>query len=424
MLQKERIQQFDVPYRQGFDAIFNSNAQDDISAALSKWECNRVLLVVSRAMATTSAKDQISALRTMLGARLVDTKIGVISHPPYSEVQNISHRIQNLNIDCVISVGSSSYTDACKTGSLLAANLEPGFSVNDIEALIDESRGFADSKDGQPLKLRTCKLIAVPTGLGGAEWNSVSSAVNMKGKKQHFGFWDKGQVDLALLDPSIAITSPEDLWLSGGMRCIDHCVELICNPLSAGKGMEELHVFEERGLQLLLNGMTEFKRLKAQSDWHESRDGILLGISDCQHGARDAIAGLMIWRVPLGPSHAIGHQLGPLAHILHGITSCIMLSPTLRWQAARLDKPWYIASQKRLLAIFNETLGWQESSLGDAVERFVKSLELPTTLKEIGMTSDEQIHELAVKTMTDVWGGGKRQLEFDQVLEIIESARG
>ncbi|GJN75612.1 hypothetical protein PLICBS_009717 [Purpureocillium lilacinum] len=334
MLEKNRVQQLDIPSRKGYDAIFNSNFLEDIPAALSQWGSSRVLLVASKALAANSS--HISALQSALGPTLADTKLGVGSHSPYADVRDIAQRIQRHRADCVISVGSCSYSDACKIGCLLAANFDPAASFDeaDMEALVDRERGIADRRaDGTALRRRKCRLVTVPTSLSASEWNALSSATNAQGKKQHFGGWDDGgQPDLILLDPELAATSPERLWLSSG--------------------------------------------------------------------------------------------LGAVANVMHGITSCIMLAPVLRWQAANLSNPHYKATQAKILGIFNETLSWQETSAADAVERFVKSLGLPTTLRDVGVVSDEEVRRIADKTMTDVWGGGKRQMEFENVMEVLNSVRG
>lgn len=99
-----------------------------------------------------------------------------------------------------------------------------------------------------------------------------------------------------------------------------------------------------------------------------------------------------------------------------------MLAPVLRWQAT-LPNPHYEKAQSRILDIFNQTLGWNENSAAGAVEKFVVSLGLPSKLSEVGVVSDEQIQTIADKTMTDVWGGGKRQMEMDDVMAVLDSAR-
>lgn len=100
-----------------------------------------------------------------------------------------------------------------------------------------------------------------------------------------------------------------------------------------------------------------------------------------------------------------------------------MLAPVLRWQLDNLTNPHYKQSQARILDIFNNTLAWQEATASDAIEKFVKSLGLPSKLSEVNVTSDEEVRKIADKTMTDVWGGGKRQMELEDVLTVLHSAR-
>ncbi|EXJ77163.1 hypothetical protein A1O3_10321 [Capronia epimyces CBS 606.96] len=422
MLPKRRIQQLDIASRKGYDAIFNSNFLEDVPEAVEQYGCSRVLLLASKSLATTT--DRISALQSALKSKLVHTKLGMGSHTPYADVRDLATSVQQLQIDCLVSVGSCSYSDASKIACLLAANLEPGFGVDEMEALVDSQRGIADTRDGQPLVARSCRLITVPTSLSASEWNAVSSAVNSQGKKQHFGRWEEGQPDLILMDPALAGTSPERLWLSSGVRCVDHCAELLCNPLSSEAGFEGVQAHAENGLRCMIIGLTQYKTAKSKKPAQQPDDESLLrAISESQYGSREALTGLLVWRVPMGPSHAIGHQLGSVAHVMHGITSCIMLAPVLRWQAAHLSLPHYKNAQTRILEIFNEALGWQESSAANAIEKFVKTLGLSTTLQEVNVISDEQVEEIAEKTMTDVWGGGKRQMEFEDVMEVLNMAR-
>lgn len=120
----------------------------------------------------------------------------------------------------------------------------------------------------------------------------------------------------------------------------------------------------------------------------------------------------------MGASHAIGHQLGGVAGVMHGVTSCIMLPPVLRY-----TKDANPPAQARVLRAFNEALGWQEVDAGNAVARLVKELGLPSTLKDVGVTSRQQIDTIVDRAMTDVWGASKRQLEKAEILQIVEAAR-
>lgn len=410
MPSKNRIQQFDVPSRKGFDAIFDASCIEDITAQVQTWNSKRILLVVSKALDsnTSIARD----LEKSLGGLVVDRKAGVGSHSPYADVIDIAHRIQDQDADCVITLGSSSYSDACKTARLLAGSLPSGFGADDMEGLVDEDKGAApEDALGRPERVR---LVLVPTSLSASEWNPVSSCTNEAGKKQHFGSWGSGAPDLVLLDPRVAATSPERLWLSSGVRAVDHCVEIMCNDRSWEEDVKEVNVHTEKGLRCLLKGLRGYKEGKERGD----ESALLEGISECQYGAREAIMGLVIHRVPLGPSHAIGHQLGSVAGVLHGETSCVMLAPVLRYTRDRASR-----AQAKVLEIFNDSLGWQEKEAADAVHRFVKMLGLPTTLSEVGVKTDEQVREVAEKAVNDLWGGGKRQMEYDEILETLNMVR-
>lgn len=148
------------------------------------------------------------------------------AHSPYADVIDIAHRIQSNDIDAVVSIGSGSYNDACQVARLLAVTLPANFTADDMEALVDQKTGHSGEEHG--IKAPKTKLIVVPTSLSAGEWNNVSSCSNLAGKKQHFGH-PLGAPDLILMDPEIASTSPEKLWLSSGVRAIDHCVETMCN---------------------------------------------------------------------------------------------------------------------------------------------------------------------------------------------------
>ena len=174
----------------------------------------------------------------------------------------------------------------------------------------------------------------------------------------------------------------------------------------------------EDALAVLLKGLRDYKDGESAGNHTELLDGI----SNCQVGSRNAMMGLLLWKVPMGASHAIGHQLGSVCGVMHGITSCIMLAPVLRYTASRSDKQKQ--AQDRVLGIWNKVLKCDEQSLADAVEKFVKRLELPATLREVGVVKQEDIDKVAESTMTDVFGAMEGMGGKEDVLAILDSAKG
>ncbi|EED14815.1 conserved hypothetical protein [Talaromyces stipitatus ATCC 10500] len=366
-MSKQRIQQLPLDSHRGHDAIFNASYLGDIPSALQEWNSKRVLLVVSKAL------DTKTSIVSDLEARLTDSvklehlqkKTGVGSHSPYADIIDIANRVQTNNIDAVISLGSGSYSDACKIAVMLSATLQPGFTETDMENLIDQKHGLAGYEK-----------LNVPTSLSAGEWNSYASGTNSRGKKQHFGH-ASGSPTLILCDPRVAATTPAHLWLASGVRAVDHCVE--------GLGNVKCH---EEAFRHFENG------LKCFGD----RKELLEGISECQAGSRKALLPFIKWHVSFGASHAIGHQLGSVAGVQHG-------------------------SHDQVLSIFNKTLNWHEQSASDAVAKFVKLLGLPTRLSEVGVTNDEQIRKIAEMALTDVLARDNGLPAYEGIVEILDSAR-
>jgi alcohol dehydrogenase YqhD (iron-dependent ADH family) len=99
-------------------------------------------------------------------------------------------------------------------------------------------------------------------------------------------------------------------------------------------------------------------------------------------------------------------------------SSILNLRSILRFTKDRNPDP-----QKTVVDVFNEVLGWHENEAADCMQNFVKQLGLPTRLSEVGVTTDEQVSRIANRVLTDVWGGDKRQLEYDEIMEILNMVR-
>lgn len=417
--EKKTVPQLPIPSHKDKLVTLNSTYLDDIRAAIEEWKCERVVLIVSRSLDQNT--DKIHKLETALGSKFSGKKVGVGSHSPYHDVLAIAKLLHDKNADCVICIGSSSYSDATKIARLLHATFPPEqLTEEGMESLIDQNKGW--TRPGVFNAPQT-KLILVPCSLSVSEYNPISSATNRDGKKQHFSelHFVPAAADLILLDPEVASTAPpETLWLPSGARAVDHAVEGICCSLTVPEGVES----SINGLRAIIRGLNDYKAgLDAKTP--STDESMLKAISACQQGARDAIKGLLVYESKVGPSHAIGHQLGSVGKVPHGLTSCICLPPTLRYEKEHPENKYFrLEGQQTVVDVFNEELGWQEKEAGDAVERFYKSLGLPTRLSDVGVTDDAAVWKIAEKTMTDVWGGGPRQIDDPkEIMKILETVR-
>ncbi|KAF1355784.1 Dehydroquinate synthase-like protein [Lizonia empirigonia] len=398
-----------IPARKGHNATLKSSHLDDIANALGEWSCQRVVLVHSKTLDANTCV--IKKLKEKLGHFIVATKAGIGAHTPYNDVLEIANLLNENDADCLVSVGSSSCSDACKIGRLMQTNLDPSHLTPEaMGALVNQKKCAVDD-----LKDPKIRLILVPTSLSASEWNDKSSAMSpITLKKEHFASANSAP-DLILLDPEVASKSPRKLWLSSGMRAVAHCVEMM---LSDQCKIDTYHHMED-ALAILVKGLNDYRNGESQGDHDELVDGI----SNCQLGSRNSVIGLLLWSIPMGPSHAIGHQLSSICGLMHGVTSCIMLAPVLRYTYARSEKQKEV--QKKVLTLWNNVLETEEATLADAVENFVRVLQLPHTLKEVGVVKDEDIEKVAEGTLTDVFGAEDALVgNKDQVLGILNLARG
>jgi alcohol dehydrogenase class IV len=405
---KRTIQQLPIPARKGHNAILKADYIQDTINAIGEWSCERVVLVYSRALDANT--EVVSKLKEKLGHFVVGMKAGVGAHSPYQDVLDIANLLNERRADCLLSIGSSSYSDACKIARLMQTNLPQNLTPEAMEALVDQEKGTVED-----LKDPIARLILVPTSLSASEWNNKSAATSpTTHKKQHFSS-PNAAPDLILLDPEVASTSPRKLWLASGMRAVDHCIETMVNDQCKCDAFYHM----EDALSVLFKGLKDYREGKNKND----HDQLIDGIHQCQLGSRNAMMGLLLWNIPMGPSHAIGQQLGSICGVMHGLTSCIVLAPVLRYMAERNDKQKEV--QAKVLKIWNKYLKTEDGSLADAVANFVKMLDLPHTLREVGVTNDENIEKVAESTMTDVFRAQEGLVEDkDQVLEILNMARG
>ena len=181
-----------------------------------------------------------------------------------------------------------------------------------------------------------------------------------------------------ILDPAATIHTPEWLFLSTGIRAMDHAVEDICSinpqPLSDGTSIH--------ALRLLV-------AWAARGEGGPERSG---GAARLPARRVDVDHGIAEWREK-GASHGIGHVLGGTAGVPHGYTSCVMLPPVLRF-----NEPVNAERQ----AWVSEALGRPGVQAADAVADLIASLGLPGTLREVGVKA-EQLDQIAEESMHDRW---------------------
>ena len=353
--------------------IFGRPVAEVLAEQVAHRGARRVFLVTSNTLAT--ATDAIARIKAALGHQFAGLVHGIRPHAPRSDVLRIVAGARTAQADLLVSVGGGSVTDATKVASLALAH--DVRHVDDFEALY--VRVDAEGRAVNPVtRGPDVRIIAVPTTLSGGEFNPRSGASDeARNHKQGYDHPDMAPVAI-ILDPALTLHTPEWVWLSTGVRAIDHAAEILASHLSN----DFADGLAASALLFLQEGLT---RVKAHPQDLAAR-------LKCQIGVWQAMLAI-VGGVPMGASHAIGHVLGGTCGVAHGHTSCVMLPWVMQWNAAHNP-----ARQQRIA----ELLGRPGDSAADALHDLIAGLGMPRTLAEVGVTP-AQFPVVAQYALHDLW---------------------
>jgi alcohol dehydrogenase class IV len=283
----------------------------------------RVFVITGRTL--DQKTDLVRRVEALLGDRHAGTYAGMSEHTPGSAVEEAAGAAESAGADLLVSVGGGSAVDGTKAVARQLAYPEH---------------------------------VAIPTTLSGAEWaQRVGVTDEAAGRKS--GFADPKTVPgVVILDPETTVFTPERLWLSTGIRALDHAVEGVLygneHPVTDVTGLE--------GARRLMDLLPRSRR-----------DPDDVGVrGELQVAAWLSYFGPL--NTPMGISHGLGRRLGASYGVPHGITSCITLAPSLEVAREGVRKDRWEA--------LTRSLGGDPS---ERVAALVRDLGLPATLEEVGV---------------------------------------
>ncbi|CAN5550217.1 iron-containing alcohol dehydrogenase [soil metagenome] len=278
----------------------------------------RAFVITGRTLSEKT--DLVRRIESMLGSKHAGTFTSMSEHTPGSAVEEAARLTEGC--DLIIGFGGGSVIDGTKAVA---------------------------RKVGYP------RQIAVPTTLSAAEWaERVGVTDEAAGKKA--GFVDREAVPhVVVLDPETTVHTPERLWLSTGIRALDHAVEGFLyggpHPITDIMGLE--------GTRRLFDCLPRSKE----------NPGDLVVRGELQIAAW--LSYFAPLNTPMGLSHNLGRRLGASYGIPHGITSCITLAQSLEVMKKSISSGRW--------ARLSEALGGEPP---ERVAALVRELELPRKLSD------------------------------------------
>ena len=371
------------------EVVFGRAAAEAVVEQTDRLRASRVFLMVSGTL--NRQTDEINRIRKALGPRYAGIFDAMPPHTPREAVIAATNQARAADADLIVTVGGGSITDGAKAVQLCLAN-----DVGTIEGIdqIRTVRGIAP-----PMTAPRVRQISVPTTIAGGEFSAIAGVTNARTKVKEALRHALVMPRAVILDPAITAHTPEWLFLSTGIRAVDHCVEGICS--------REAHPYADaqalHGLSMLAKALP---RVKADAQDIEAR-------MNCQIGTWLS-AGPLASGVPMGASHGIGYVLGAVHGVPHGHTSCVMLPYVMRWnQSANAERQALVAA----------AMGRPGEQAADVLDAFIRDLGMPRRLQDVGV-GPEHFDAIAIQAMATPWvPRNPRKIDGpEQIYEILLSA--
>lgn len=254
------------------------------------------LLVSGSLSRETDVVDRLARRLKATGAEVAGVCEGIRPHTLFADLLPILAAMRTTQADAIVVVGGGSLVDAAKVLSFALANGADSHASLDalVDAALDTRPGARDT-----LQASAVPYMCATTTLSAGEYSTFGGATNERThvKKVFHDRSPNAGHRVLVLDPQLTLTAPLGVWLSTGMRAVDHCVETVCSsrPLPAATAAAL------QGIRQLLPAL-----LRSKKDAND-----LDARLRAQLGAAQSMKGLVVYGVPLGGSHGIGHQLGP-----------------------------------------------------------------------------------------------------------------
>jgi maleylacetate reductase len=369
-------------------------AAEALRAEAERLGARRVFLMVSGTMNRTT--DEVAKVREALGDRYAGVYDQMPALSPREPVLDATRAARAVEADLIVTFGGGSLTDA---GKMVRLCLQHG--IDDLDGF-DAYRSRLDP-DGkrQPATYAgpSVHQVAIPTTLSAGDFNSGAGSMDYRSKAKHSYSHPLLVPRVIILDPAPTVHTPMWVWLSTGIRALDHATEGLCSQFATA--VSEMYYVQ--ALKLLSAALPQVKR----------NPGALDARLDCQIGMWLSTAGKQ-GGAQMGASHAIGHSLGGVCGVPHGYTSCVMLPHVLRYNRTAN------AERQRLVA---DAMGHPGEDAADVVSGFIRELGLPRTLREVDVTR-ERFAAIAEHTMHDAWlyANPRKMTKPEDVMEILEAA--
>ena len=389
---KVNMQWFKIPEKIYFEA-------GSVSYLAKMPNISRALIVTDPMMVKLGYVDKVVyQLNKNLNNVVIDIFSEVEPDPDLTTVRRGTEMMNSFNPDVIIALGGGSALDAAKGMWLFYEQPEADF--------IAMAQKFADIRKRVykfPRLGQKAQMVSIPTTSGTGSEVTSFAVISDKANNMKYPLADYELTpNVAIIDPDFVMSVPAVPTADTGLDVLTHAIEAYVSILAS----DYTDALALKAIQLVFEYLPRsYKNGAADPEAREK-----------MHNA-STIAGMAFTNAFLGINHSLAHKLGGEFHIVHGRANAILLPHVIEYNGDTNPSKFvifpkyekYIAPQKfqeiaRVLGLPASTPQEGVKSLADAVRKLMKELNMPLTIKELGIDEKlylSKVEDLAYKAFED-----------------------
>ncbi len=371
---------------------FGKSALDGLLGELQNYGENVLLIYGKSAIKKIGLYDKVTSILKTAGKNVVELE-GIKPNPSYSQLLLGARLVRENNIDLILAVGGGSTIDCAK-----------GISVS---AFCEGDPWEKYWINGEPVTNKIVPVGSILTMAGTASEMNGGSVITNEEKMLKNGrvFGPEVYPKFSILNPEFTMSVPVYQMASGIFDTMSHLYE----QYFSGDDDNTTDYLIEGILKSLIHSARV--AMKNPSDY-EARSNIMW----CATLGLNYIAGLskaQDWEV-----HMIEHQLGAYTDCTHG-AGLAAISPAYYRYIAQYGIDKFVRYAENVWGVSAEGKTKEEIAMEGiaCLEEFIKELELPLSIRELGAT-EEMLPKIADSTVT---GGGYKEMMRDDILTVLKN---
>ena len=382
------------PLRQ--DIVCSETAINDLPRIVDNLGGSRAMITCGPTI--LAACDVVPRVQEALGSRYVGTYSGVAPHSPVDTVEAGAAMAEEAEPDIFISVGGGSTHDTTKAIAVLLAE---GGDIRDYAIFFEPP----DKIIVPPTPSPKVPIVSVPTTMGCAEFSRGGGGITDHEQGRKLSIAGDGVTHrTVVIDGQALVTTPLRILVSTAIGQLRIAIETVYstgrNPIGDGMALHAIRLL--------------FENLPRCKDG--DIDTLLTTKTACAMASLASFGGL-------GLNTATCHHVGGLYDVPHGEANAILLPHTMRYNLdACADRQRMIAEA---IGVANSTMTDEEAGLAaaDAVDELCRELQLPRTLREVGVPEDG-LEYIATATLKDrsLSTNPKPVVDAGPIMEVLRAA--